>query len=90
MIERVAYAATGNVELAYEFLFSNTALLSDVVEYMLEERYLSELKDTLDNFNGIIDNNDIKTETRFAFYETFNTLDEIFYEIKRNNPEYIS
>ena len=40
--------------------------------------------------NGIIDNNDIKTETRFAFYEAFNNLDENFYEIKRNNPEYIS
>lgn len=90
MIERVAYAATGELEVAYEFLFANKTLLCDVVEYMLEERYLSELKDTLDNFNGIIDNNDIKTETRFAFYEAFNNLDENFYEIKRNNPEYIS
>ena len=90
MIERVAYAATGDLEVAYEFLFANKTLLCDVVEYMLEERYLSELKDTLDNFNGIIDNNDIKTETRFAFYEAFNNLDENFYEIKRNNPEYIS
>ena len=90
MIERVAYAATGDLEVAYEFLFANKTLLSDVVEYMLEERYLSELKDTLDNFNGIIDNNNIKTETRFAYYEDFNNLDENFYEIKRNNPEYIS
>ena len=89
MIEKVAYAATGDVELAYNFLFTNTQILSEVVEYMLEERYLSELKDTLDNFNGIIDNNDIKTEVRFAFYEAFNNLDETFSEIKRNNPEYI-
>ena len=89
MIEKVAYAAMGDPELAYNFLFSNKNILSDVVEYMLEERYLSELKDSLDNYGGIIDNNDIKTEVRFAFYETYNNLDETFADIKRNNPEYI-
>lgn len=89
MIEKVAYAAMGDPELAYNFLFSNKTILSDVVEYMLEERYLSELKDSLDNYGGIIDNNDIKTEVRFAFYETYNNLDETFADIKRNNPEYI-
>lgn len=89
MIEKVAYAATGDIELAYNFLFSNKAILSDVVEYMIEERYLSELKDSLDNYNGIIDNNDIKTEVRFAFYEAYNNLDDTFADIKRNNPEYI-
>ena len=89
MIEKVAYAATGDVELAYNFLFSNKAILSDVVEYMIEERYLSELKDSLDNYSGIIDNNDIKTEVRFTFYEAYNNLDDTFADIKRNNPEYI-
>ena len=89
MIEKVAYAATGDVELAYNFLFSNKTILSDVVEYMIEERYLSELKDSLDNYSGIIDNNDIKTEVRFAFYEAYNNLDDTFADIKRNNPEYI-
>ena len=89
MIEKVAYAATGDVELAYNFLFSNKTILSDVVEYMIEERYLSELKDSLDNYSGIIDNNDIKTEVRFTFYEAYNNLDDIFADIKRNNPEYI-
>lgn len=89
MIEKVAYAATGDVELASSFLFANKSILSDVVEYMIEERYLSELKDTLDNYSGIIDNNDIKTEVRFAFYEAYNNLDDTFADIKRNNPEYI-
>ena len=89
MIEKVAYAATGDITLAYNFLFSNKKILSEVVEYMLEERYLSELKESLDNFNGIIDNKDIKTDTRYSFYEAFNNIDEAFNEIKRNNPEYI-
>ena len=89
MIEKVAYAATGDVELAYSFLFANKSILSDVVEYMIEERFFSELKDSLDNYSGIIDNNDIKTEVRFAFYEAYNNLDDSFADIKRNNPEYI-
>lgn len=89
MIEKVAYAAMGDLELAYSFLFANKIILSDVVEYMIEERYLSELKDSLDNYSGIIDNNDIKTEVRFAFYEAYNNLDDSFADIKRNNPEYI-
>lgn len=89
MIEAVSYAAIGDVYLAYNFLFSNKKLLSEVVEYMLEERYISELKDALDNFSGIIDNDKIETEKRFAFYKTYTHLDESFEEIKRNNENYI-
>lgn len=89
MIEAVAYAATGDINLAYSFLFENKKLLLDVVEYMIEERYIAELKDSLDNFSGIIDNNEISTETRYSFYEAWSNLDEAFAEIKRNNKEYI-
>lgn len=89
MIEQVAYAAMGDIYTAYEFLYANHDLLIDVVDYMLNERYISELKDTLDNFSGIIDNNEISTETRYAFYDAYNTLDENFSELKRNNPDYI-
>ncbi|MBQ8193397.1 MAG: hypothetical protein IJZ46_04950 [Bacilli bacterium] len=89
MIEAVAYAAKGDINLAYSFLFENKKLLLDVVEYMIEERYIAELKDSLDNFSGIIDNNEISTETRYSFYEAWSNLDEAFAEIKRNNKEYI-
>ena len=89
MIENVAYAATGDIYKAYEFLYANHDLLVDVVDYMLNERYISELKDTLDNFSGIIDNNEISTEVRFAFYDAYTNLDENFSELKRNNPDYI-
>ncbi len=89
MIEQVAYAATGELYNAYIFLYQNHNLLMEVVDYMLNERYTSEFKDRLDNFGGIIDNNDISTEVRFAFYDAYNNLDDNFAEIKRNNPEYI-
>ena len=89
MIEQVAYATIGELYNAYSFLFSNKKLLLEVVDYMLNERYVSDLKDSLDKFSGIIDNNDIKTETRYAFYDAYSNLDENFAEIKRNNEDYI-
>lgn len=89
MIEQVSYAATGELYNAYNFLFANPKLLIDVVDYMLNERYIADLKDSLDNFSGIIDNNTLSTETRYAFYDAYVNLDENFAEIKRNNPDYI-
>ena len=89
MIEQVAYAATGELYIAYNFLYANKKILHDVVDYMLNERYISELKDIIDNFSGIIDNNEISSEERFKFYDSYMNLDENFAEIKRNNPDYI-
>ena len=56
---------------------------------MMQERYISDIKDILDNFSGIVNNNDISTETRYSFYDAYMNLDNSFAEIKRNNPEYI-
>lgn len=89
MIEQVAYAATNELYIAYNYLYSNKKILHDVVDYMLNERYISELKDVLDNFSGIIDNNEISSDERYKFYDAYMNLDENFAEIKRNNPEYI-
>lgn len=89
MIELVAYAAIGNIYNAENLLFTNQKILIDVVDYMLNERYVSNFKDSLDNFSGIIDNKEINTETRYAFYNAYQNLDDLFEEKKRNNPDYI-
>ena len=89
MIEQVAYLAMGDVYVAYDYLFANKKILSSVVSYMMQERYISELKDVLDNFSGIVNNNDISTETRYAFYNAYVKIDDSFAEIKKNNPDYI-
>ena len=89
MIEKVAYAAMGDIYTAYVFLFANKKLLSFVIDYMIEERYVSLLKDALDSFEGIIDNNDIESERRFSFYDAYTNLDKNFAELKRNNKDYI-
>ena len=88
-IELIAYAATTNINNVYNIFDSNKELFFGVVDYLLNERYTSNFKEQLDNFTGIIDNNNMNTEERFKFYDTYNNLDETFAEIKRNNPDYI-
>ena len=89
MIEVIAYAAMVDIYKANELLYANHQLLIDVVDYMLNERYISELKDTLDNFSGIIDNKEVSTEKRYSFYDASIKIDENFSELKRNDPDYI-
>ena len=68
---------------------SNKELYFNIIDYLLNERYTSNFKEQLDNFTGIIDNNDMNTDKRFKFYDAYNNIDETFAEIKRNNPDYI-
>ncbi len=88
-IELIAFAATGNIDNIYTIFDSNKEIYFNVIDYMLNERYTSNFKEQLDNFSGIIDNNDMQSDERFKFYDTYNNLDETFAEIKRNNPDYI-
>lgn len=89
MIEAVAYAAIGDVELAYNFLFHNKKLLSEVVQNMIEDRYISNLKETLDDFSGIINCNEMDNDLKYSFYDTYIHLDNTFEEIKRNDINYV-
>ena len=89
LIEMIAYTAMNNILESEVLIFTNKKLLKDLVDYMLSERYISEFKDSLDNFSGIIDNEDIPSETRFRFYDAYSKIDETFAEIKKNDPNYI-
>ncbi len=89
MIEAVAYAATGDVDLAYNFLFHNKKLLLEVVQNMIEDRYISDLKETIDNFSGIINCDEMDTDLKYTFYDTYIHLDNTFEEIKRNDINYV-
>ena len=88
-IELIAYAATTNINNVYNIFDSNKELYFNIIDYLLNERYTSNFKEQLDNFTGIIDNNDMNTDKRFKFYDAYNNIDETFAEIKRNNPDYI-
>jgi hypothetical protein len=88
-IELIAYAAQTNIDNVYAIFDSNKKIYYGIIDYILNERYTSNFIEQLDNFSGIIDNNDMKSDERFKFYDAYNNLDEVFAEIKRNNPDYI-
>ena len=81
----------GNSKVEFEGIKfdSNKEIYWNVIDYVLNERYTSNFLEQLDNFSGIIDNNNMKSDERFKFYDAYNNLDEVFSEIKRNNPDYI-
>lgn len=89
LIEEIAYAAINDVYVAYDFLYSNKKLLLKVVDSLLEERYVNEKFEELDNFDGIITNKNMDKETKFLYYKAYIHLDEAFEEIKRNDEEYV-
>ena len=89
MIEKVAFAAIGDVYVAYDFLYSNKEILLKVVDSFIEERYLNDKAELLDSFDGIITSKDMDKETKFLYYKTYIHLDETFAEIKRNNVDYV-
>ena len=89
MIEAVAFAALGDIYVAYDFLYSNHNLLLKVVDSFIEERYINEKKEELDDFDGIISHKDMDKETKFLYYKAYIHLDETFAEIKRNNVDYV-
>ncbi len=89
MVEAVAFASLGDFYVAYDFLYSNHKLLLKVVDSLIEERYINDKREELDNFDGIISNKDMDKETKFLYYKAYIHLDETFSEIKRNNIDYV-
>ena len=89
MIEKVAFAALGDLYVAYDFLYSNNKMLLKLVGSFIEERYLNDKAELLDSFDGIITAKDMDKDTKFLYYKTYIHLDEAFAEIKRNNVDYV-
>lgn len=89
LIEYFAYASMFDVTNAYDLLYRNTNILEEVIRYMLNERYGMFLKNELDSFTGLINNDKIDRDLRYQFYDSYFKLDDEFEEIKRNSPLYI-
>ena len=89
LIEYIAFASMYDTFNAYDLLFRNTVNLEKVVKYMLSERYGSFLKNELDSFTGVINDDKIDRDLRYEFYDAYFRLDDDFEEIKRNSTDYI-
>lgn len=89
LIEYFAFAAMNDVNNAYTILCENKNVISKIAKSMMEERYALMLKDKIDLFTGIINNDKIDRDLRYRFYDAFCKLDDDFEEIKRNSTDYI-
>jgi hypothetical protein len=88
--ELVAFALTDSVYGAYIFLAANKYLKNQLLDALINERYIEEKLTSLDNFDGTLSNPTISSELKAKYYQTFTNLDDIFLKIKRRDSEYVS
>ncbi len=90
IIELVAYALMESIYGAYILVSSNKFIKEDLLEALIEERYIEGKEKELNEFDGKLKNPLISDELKEKYLESYNNLDEDFFRIKRRDSEYIS
>ncbi len=90
IIEFVTYALLESIYGAYMLVASNKYIKEELLDALIEERYIEGKEQELNNFNGILTNQLIDDNLRQKFYYAFNNLDNDFFKIKRRDSEYVS
>ncbi len=87
-VEILAYALLDDIYGGYIMLASNRELRNMVLSHLILERYVRNLRDELDSFDGIITNKDMDGNLRVMYLDTFQKLDDVMYDIKMKDPNY--
>ena len=90
IIELVAYALMDSIYGAYLLVTSNKFIKEDLLDALIEERYIEGKEHELDEFDGYLVNDDISSEMKDKFKDAFDRLDDDFLKIKRRDSEYVS
>ena len=90
IIELVAYALMDSIYGAYILVSANKFIKEDLLEALIEERYIEGKEQELNDFDGKLQSALISDEQKERFYNAFVNLDEDFFKIKRRDNEYIS
>lgn len=90
IIEFVTYALLESIYGAYMLVASNKYIKEELLDALIEERYIEGKEQELNNFNGILTNQSIDDNLKQKFYYAFNNLDNDFFKIKRRDSEYVS
>ena len=69
---------------------SNKFIREDLLDALIEERYIEEKEEELNAFKGVLTNPLIDDNIRQKYYYAFNNLDNDFLKIKRRDSEYVS
>lgn len=90
IIELVAYALMDSIYGGYILVSSNKFIKEDLLDSLIEERYIEGKEIELNNCNGVLKAKEITEEQKNKYKESFDTLDDTFLKIKRRDSEYIS
>lgn len=90
IIEFIAYALTESIYGGYILVSSNKYIRDDLLDALIEERYIEGLEHELNSFNGILTNELIDEELKKKYYYSYKNLDDDFFKIKRRDSEYVN
>ena len=90
IIELVAYALMESIYGGYMLVASNKFIKEDLLDALIEERYIEGKEHELNTFNGILSNPLIEDYLKEKYYNSYKNLDNDFFKIKRRDSEYVS
>ncbi len=88
--ELVAYALMDSVYGGYIFVSSNKYIRNSLINALINERYIEEKWQTLDEFNGILINPSIDEITKKNYLDSYQRMDDDFLNIKRRDNDYLN
>ena len=88
--ELVAYALMDSVYGGYIFVSSNKFVRNSLINALINERYIEEKWQTLDEFNGILRNPSIDEITKKNYLDSYQRMDDDFLNIKRRDTDYLN
>ena len=88
--ELAAYALMDSVYGGYIFVSSNKYVRNSLINALINERYIEEKWQTLDEFNGILRNPSIDEITKKNYLDSYQRMDDDFLNIKRRDNDYLS
>ena len=88
--ELAAYALMDSVYGGYIFVSSNKYIRNSLINALINERYIEEKWQTLDEFNGILRNPSIDEITKKNYLDSYQRMDDDFLNIKRRDNDYLN
>ena len=90
IIELVAYSLMDSIYGGYILVASNKYIKEDLLDALIEERYIENKEQELNSFDGLLLNSLIDEELKLKYYNAYKTLDDDFLKIKRRDSDYVN
>ena len=89
IIELIAYALCDSIFSGYIMIASNKFIKEELLDALIEERYIEGKEKELNEFDGAITSELMDYDMKVKYYTAYNNLDDSFLKIKRRDSEYV-